>query len=443
MRIALIFIVVLLLLVAWLPYSLRHEDSVSSAVQTYLSLSLRLVGFLLALLTVFLSRSVSDEISNKQIQMLMAKPLPRWQFVCGKFFGIVLINMSLLAVSGVGIYAGAKIMAKMNPRDELDAGRLNEEILTARHGIDVKMPDFTATASDFFQERFDSGGYANVIDVAPELEKERIAKEIATQWRTVLPMQMRSLEFENVRCERSPEKFLQIKYKPTVWRYPPDEILRCYWIVGNPDKGTPVYYIDRRDIIGRFHSFSVPTDAVAPDLTLTAQFVNQNPFEGEPQFGNTVTFEPDEPTQVLFTVGTFGGNLFRLLMLVACRLIVLTAFSIFMTCLFSFPVACLISFTFLAMAAMTGYLEDSILYFDREGADGVFRTIVAYIYRVAFMIVPRFSKYDGTDLFVDGRNVTLRWVLQGISVLVVVYSTIIMSAACIMFQRREVSESSV
>ncbi len=443
MKIALISILFLFVLVVGLPYSLRQEDSVSSAVQTYLSLSLRLIGFLLALLTVFLSRSVSDEIANKQILMLMAKPLPRWQFVVGKFLGIVLINTSLLCVSGIGLYTGAKLLARMTPRDEFDAFRIKEEVLTARHAIEVSTPDFTATANDFFQRRLDSGGYSNVIDLIEVNEKQRIAKEIATQWRTILPMQIRTLEFDNVRCERSPDQTIQMKYKPTVWRYPPDEILRCLWVVGNPDKGTPVYYIERRDIIGRFHTFSVPADAVAPDHTLTAQFVNQNPYKGEPQYRNTVSFLPDEPTQALFTVGTFGGNLFRLLMLVACRLVVLTAFAVFMTCLFSFPVACLISFTFLATATMAGYLEDSVLYFDQEGADGIFRMVVGNVYRVAFLIIPRFSRYDGTDLFVDGRNVTLRWVLQGIGVLVVIYSSFIMTAACVMFQRREVSETSV
>lgn len=443
MRIAVIFVAVLLILVVGLPYSLRHEDSVSSAVQTYLSLALRLVGFLLALLTVFLSRSVSDEIANRQILMLMAKPLPRWQFVLGKFCGIVLINMSLLAVSGVGIYAGASLLAKMTPRDELDASRLQEEVLTARHSIELRPPDFTARATEVYQERVDGGGYANVVDHDPEVEKERMSREIETRWRTVLPMQVRTFEFENVRCERSPDKTLQIKYKPTVYRYPPDEILRCLWVAGNPDKNTPVYYIDRRDMITRYHTFSVPTDAVAADHSLRIEFVNQNPYKGEPQYANTVTFLPDEPMQVLFTVGTFGGNLFRLLSLVACRLIVLTAFAIFMTCLFSYPVACLISFTFLAMATMAGYLEDAVFYFDQEGAAGVFRTVTAYVYRVAFLVVPRFSHYDGTDVLVDGRNVTLRWVLQGVGVLVMLYTTAIMAFACIMFQRREVSEASV
>ena len=443
MRIALIFIAILLILVVGLPYSLRHEDSVSSAVQTYLSLSLRLISFMLALLTVFLSKSVSDEITNRQILMLMAKPLPRWQFVVGKFSGIVLINLSLLLVSGVGVFTGAKLLARMTPRDEHDAQRVTEEILTARHAIELRPPDFTAAAAELYQQRLDGGGYANVLDHVPEQEKDRFTKELATQWRTVLPFQARTFEFESVRCERSRDTTLQIKYKPTVFRYPPDEILRCLWIVGNPDKNTPVYYIDRRDMITRFHTFSVPTDAVAADHTLLVQFVNQNPYEGEPQYANTVSFLPDEPMQVLFTVGTFGGNLFRLLSLMACRLIVLTAFAVCMTCLFSYPVACLISFTFLAMASMAGYLQDAVFYFDAEGAAGVFRTVTSIVYSVAFRIIPRFSHYDGTDLLVDGRNVTLRWVLQGIGVLVVFYAELIMAIACILFYRREVSEASV
>jgi ABC-2 family transporter protein len=443
MRIALIFIAIVVMLVVGLPFSLRNEDSVSSAVQTFLSLSLRSISFVLCLLTVFLSRSISDELSGKQILILMTKPIPRWQFVVGKWLGIITLNASLVAFAGVGIYTGGKLMSHFPPRDELDKARLVEQVLTARHVTEAKLPDFTAMAVEAFEDRLETGGYANALQLNRDEEIHRFKADLNTRWRTVAPLEARQFDFENIRCERSPDKTLQLRYMANVFRYPPDEILRALWVFGDVDKGTPLYYRERRDMISRVHSISVPTDAVAPDRTLTVRFFNRNPFPDEPQFGNIVSFPVDENVAVLFNVGTFGGNLFRVLSLLMCKLMVLAAFAVLMACIFSFPVACLISFTFLAMASASAFLGDSANFLDDEGVGGVFKMFVTAAYNVAFALIPNFAHYDGTDVFVDGRNVTLKWILNAIGSLLLLYTTGIITAACVIFQRREVSEASI
>lgn len=443
MKIALIFIAIIALLVVGLPFSLRHENAISDAVQTFLAFSLGSLGFILSVLTIFLSRSLSDELVNRQILILMAKPIPRWQFVVGKWLGIVTLNLSLLVLTGVSIYVATSLMARLEPRDEIDKERLFNEVLTARHSTACKLPDFAHLARQVYEDRWDTGVYAEVIDLVPTLEKERLAKELETQWRTVLPLDTRVFEFQNVRCERSPDTLLQIRYRAEVWAYSPDEILRVEWIVGNPDKGTPLYYLARRDVIGRFHSMSVPTDAVAPDRTLTVVLRNRNPFEGEKQQLNTMSFTESDDIQVLFAVGTFGGNLVRQLTLLLCKLMFLAAFALLTTCIFSFPVACLVSFVFLAMTSIAGFLTDAIFFLEDEGVPGLFRDVVRIVYQVIYFLIPRFSQYDGTSLLVDGRNVTLRWVLSGIVKLVLGGTTSIMLVACLLFHRREVAEVSV
>ncbi len=443
MKIALIFIAVIGLILVGLPFSLRDESSVSGAVQSFLSFSLGSLGFLLALLTIFLSRSLSDEMVNRQILILMSKPIPRWQFVAGKWVGITAINLSLLAATGVFVYGTARVMARMEPRDELDRERVTQEVLTARHATSCTPPDFRAVAEDMFRERLEQGVYAEALDLQPQQEKARIARELEASWRTISTMEARRFDFENIRCERSPNKYLQVRYLAEVWSYAPDEILRVEFLVGNPDKGTPVYRVLRRDIIGRYHTFSVPTDAVAPDRTLTVVLNNQNPFPGEPQPRNTIALKSTDDVQVLFKVGTFGGNLVRQLALLACKLIFLGAFALLTTCLFSFPVSCLLCFTFLALATMSGFLEDAIVFFDDWGTQGVFKIIVENLYDVLFFLIPNFSEYDGLPLLVDGRNVTLRWVLSGIVNLVLVGTFAVLLTACVLFHRREVAEVSV
>jgi hypothetical protein len=444
MKIALIFIAVIGLILVGLPFSLRNENSVSGAVQSFLSFSLGSLGFLLAMLTIFLSRSLSDEMVNRQILILMSKPIPRWQFVAGKWLGITAINLSLLTASGVFVYGTAKLMARMmEPRDELDRERVTQEVLTARHATSCTLPDFRVAAEEMFRERLEQGVYAEALDLQPVQEKARLAEELEARWRTIPTMEMRRFDFQNVRCERSPDKYLQVRYLAEVWSYAPDEILRVEFLVGNPDKDTPVYRVFRRDIIGRYHTFSVPTNAVAPDRTLTVVLNNRNPYPDEPQPTNTIALKSRDDVQVLFKVGTFGGNLVRQLALLACKLVFLGAFALLTTCLFSFPVSCLLCFTFLALATMSGFLEDAIIFFDEWGTEGVFKVIVEKLYDVLFFLIPNFSEYDGLPLLVDGRNVTLRWVLSGIVNLVFVGTFAVLMTACVLFHRREVAEVSV
>ena len=443
MKIALIFFAFIGLMVVGLPLSLRNENAVSDAVQSFLSLSLGSLGFILSLLTIFLSRSLSDEMANQQILILMTKPIPRWQFVVGKWLGIVTLNLAMLVGAGLSIYVATGFMARMEPRDQLDKDRLINEVLTARHATSCEVPDFSRLADRTYRDRLETGRYTDVIDLVPATETERIAKELELHWRTVPPLDARVFEFHNIRCERSPDKMLQVRYKAEVWSYSPDEILRVEWIVGNPDKGTPFYYLERRDVIGRFHSMSVRTNAVAPDRTLTVVLHNRNPFEGERQQMNTMSFTTSDDIQVLFAVGTFGGNLVRHLSLLFCKLMFLAAFALLTTCIFSFPVACLVSFTFLALSSMVGFLTNAIFFFEDEGVPGLFKDVATIVYQGLFFLIPNFSEYDGTSLLVDGRNVTLRWVLSGIARLVLGGTTSVMLIACLLFQRREVAELSV
>ncbi|MCH7525907.1 MAG: ABC transporter permease [Planctomycetes bacterium] len=443
MKIALVFIAFLLMILGGLPFFLRREDSVASAIQTFLSFSLGGTGMTLSLLTIFLSRSLSDELVNHQILLLMTKPIPRWQYLVGKWTGIVTLNFGLLLGAGISIYGAVRVMANLPPRDELDRVRVTDEILTARHATDCEIPDFTGLANRTYEQKLERGEYVDVIGLDPATEKERLRKNLEIYWRTIGPAESRVFEFKNIRCKRSSETTLQIRYKPEVYSYAPDEVLRCIWVIGNPEKGTAIYERPRRDVIGRYHTLSVPTDAVASDRTLTAQLININPFEGEPQYQNVVSFQGGDNVQVLFRVGTFGGNLVRLLALQMCKLMFLAAFALMTACVFSFPVACLVTLTFLAMASLAAFLTDAVTFFDSEGVYGLFRSVTQVLYQIVFFIIPDFSRYDGTSMLVDGRNVTLMWVLTGIRDLVVVGTTSLMLVACLLFQRREVSEVSI
>ncbi|MCH8966639.1 MAG: ABC transporter permease, partial [Planctomycetes bacterium] len=313
MKIALVFLLLLAMVVLGLPFSIQGDSSLTGAVQSFLSYSLSCTGLLLGILTIFMSRSMSDELVNRQIFLVMSKPVPRWQYVLGKWLGITLLNAAFLSFTGLAIFSMVYYIKATHPpiEDRFDAAELVNEVLVARHALQSTPRDFSGIAEQEFQRNLEEGLYENVPKFDPKQEKARIAAKHAARWRVVEPLGVRVFEFSNVLCDRSPDKTIQIRYKTNVSFYPPDEIYRAWWSFGDPLKGATVYDIRRRDIVNRFHTIRVRADAVASDHTLRVTFYNQNPFLHEPLYRSVIEFRRSDGPELLFVVGSFGWNLVR------------------------------------------------------------------------------------------------------------------------------------
>lgn len=451
MKIAVVFLVLLALVVLGLPFSITGDASVTGAVQSFMSYGLTATGVLLGMLTVFMSRSLSDELVNRQLFLVLTKPVPRWQFILGKWLGMSMLNATFLSFAGASVYGMVHyIKANHPPIDErYDLVELNREVLVARHALTAVPPDVDRLAEIEFERNREEGLYDNVPDFSPDVERHRLASKYDARWRVVGPQDSRVFNFENVLCDRSADSRLQIRYKTQVGRYPPDEIFRALWRVGDPMKGTAVYDIPIRQFVDRYHTIRVPADAVAKDLSLKVQFFNYNPYEGEPQFPNIMEFRASDPVEVLFIVGSFEGNLFRLLILMMCKLSFLAAVALLAATAFSFPVACLASFTVYVLAGARAFLTEA-LDFASDDYAGLFSSpkeffleIMIFGYDALRWVIPDFAGYDGVETLVNGRNVGLVWVLQGVVDLVLIRTLLVLGLAMLLFHRREVAEISV
>lgn len=450
MKIALVFLVLLAMLVVGLPFSIEEESPVTDAVQAFLSYSLSGTGALLGILTIFLSRSLADELVNRQILMVMAKPVPRWQYVLGKWLGMCLLNGMFLLFSAVvilGLVYG--IRAFHPPLEELDAAKLENEVLVSRATSASQLPNFRRVAEAEFERRREQGSYDDVLDFNKERELARLTDKAHGRWRTVGPLETREFEFQNVLCARSADNRIQLRYKAEVFNYPLDEIFRSIWRFGDPAQGTPLYEFWPRHVVGRYHTIDVPADAVAPDHTLRAVIYNRNPNEQEPQFRNVLDIRPEDGVEVRFVVGSFVGNFTRVIILMLCKLMFLAAVALLATTLFSFPVACLASFTVYVLAGTRGFILESLDFASADQATWFsslkefFVHLIAWIYTFVGAVLPDFASYNGIENLVDGRNVSLIWVLQGVVLVALLRTGVLLGAAMLFFQRREVSEVSV
>jgi hypothetical protein len=109
MKIAIIFIALLMISLPVLCLAARGDGTVKGQVQMYLGYSIGLTSFYLALLTIFFStRTLSAEIASHQIFGLVSKPIPRWQILAGKWLGVTALNVVLLVFAVSVAYAGTR-----------------------------------------------------------------------------------------------------------------------------------------------------------------------------------------------------------------------------------------------------------------------------------------------------------------------------------------------
>ncbi len=451
MKIALVFLALLGLVVLGLPFAIIGDSSLTGAVQSFMSFGFTATAILLSVLTIFLSRSLSDELVNHQIFLVMTKPVARWQYVLGKWLGITIINFIFLSSSGLIIYGMVYyIIATHPPIDtRFDEAELTNEVLVARHATKYLLPDFRSSAKIEFDRNLEDGMYDDRPNFDREKEIDQLARKHEARWRIVPPDNTRMFEFKNLLVDRSKGHFIQLRYRTNVTRYAPDEIFRATWRFGDPYRGATVRDIPVRHRVDRWHTIRVPSDVVAPDNTLTVTFINQNPYEGEPQFGNFFEFRKSQDVSVLFVVGSFEGNMVRLLALMFCKLMFLGAVGILMTTVFSFPVACLGSFTIYILAAGLGFIMEGLDQLSDDFA-GLFDSVgeflaqsAIYLLTLAKYILPDFSRFDAVETFVNGHNVGLVWVLQAVTEVALFKTGVVLGLAILLFHRREVAEISV
>ena len=101
------------------------DGTIKGRVQMFISSSMGFAGFLLAILTILFScRSLSTEISSRQIYGIVSKPVPRWQIIAGKWCGVMLVNTALLFLAAVMTYAGTHLTVerfKTHLKSDLEA----------------------------------------------------------------------------------------------------------------------------------------------------------------------------------------------------------------------------------------------------------------------------------------------------------------------------------
>jgi len=99
MKVALVLVGFMVVLLVVMPYVLKSDQTHEGQAKIFITYSMYLISFVLSVLTLLLSTAALwMEVKGRQILMLDTKPISRGTLLLGKWAGVMLINVVLVAV---------------------------------------------------------------------------------------------------------------------------------------------------------------------------------------------------------------------------------------------------------------------------------------------------------------------------------------------------------
>ena len=131
-----VFILVLGAVLVAMPHNLQGDGTLAGRIRAYLAYSTTVTATMLSILTIFLAVDVvSADVRGKTVFSVVTKPVARWQYVLGRWLGVVMLDALLLAIAAVDIYVVARSLRGEPARDPMDGLAVESEIFTARRRI--------------------------------------------------------------------------------------------------------------------------------------------------------------------------------------------------------------------------------------------------------------------------------------------------------------------
>ncbi len=437
MKVAAVFLLLLLVLLPVLGFTATGDGTFRGRLQTFVSYGLSLTGLLLSLLTIIVSvYTITSDIEQRQIYTVVTKPIRRYQLILGKVLGVIVLDTALLALFAGILYGLTSLMPRLTHPSAQELQDAQNEFYTARASLVPPRIDVSKEVDELYKKLKADG---SLDAIYPNFPEQEIRKELTNRKR----MERRAVgigqgivwEFANVR-PADPNQSLFIRFKYDVSVTPPDEQVYGDWRVGDlrglrtgTPVDTPVFRIPRKDVIQKFHEIEVPAAAVARDGYLAVGFLN-------PPLNQTVViFPPEDGLEVLYKADTFTANFIRGLLLILCRLVFLACLGALAASFLSFPVAILFCLVIFFTGTVSGFVIESFSYMSKNISQ-----IYAYTVQGLVQLLPQFDKYNPTKFLVPGRLMTWSFLGQAALIAVAIKATVLLVLALIIFSFRELAK---
>ncbi len=431
MKVAAVFLLLLLILLPTMGFSTTGDGTLKGRLQTFVSYGLSLTGILLSLLTIIISiYTVTSDIEQRQIYTVITKPIRRFEFLLGKLLGVILLDVVLLGSFAMIIYSITIYTPKFAKTTEFEKLQANNEFFTARAALTVPPLDVSKEVEETYQK----------LKTSNELPEDVPYEEIITRLTNQKQLAKRAAnvgevlvwDFKNV---QSLDKNMFIKFKYDVAVNPPDMQVYGRWIAGDynsikygTESDTPIYDRVHKNSVRDFHEIIIPARYIPEHGHLAVAFQNA-------PLNNTVIFFPPDGIEVLYKADTFTANFIRVTVLIFFRLIFLACLGILASTFLSFPVAILLCLVLFSTACVSNFVIESFSFLSENVG-------IVYTYTIKWMVqlLPQFDKYNPTKFMVPG--LLLSWQVLGrcAAVMVGIKAFLMLILALIIFSFREIAK---
>lgn len=413
------------------PLIVKGDGTIQGYAQIALDYSLTLLAFILAAATVWAAAGVSShEIEEKQIHLLVTKPVSAFHIWMGKWIGLLVMNASLLLLAGICVSATLRWHLRPSVLTSAQRQMVSDEVLTARRVISPEGPQREQKINKRPEESMAPANHDN--DAIESLNDEAVPT-IAQEDNTIQPGASRVWRFGpgdrlsdslpvSLRFQMSSPRQLELKPVAVEWH--------IYSSAGSVRRtlSADVY-------AGQPNSFTFRYPG--GHGTIVAEFVN---VQTNPPA--TVHFKRNGGVLLMIPQGSFEINLAKAMIMLFCRLAILCALGLTMGSFFSMPVAVFVSFAAIAGFSLSGMSITSgttqgaghIHSAHEQNTPGTSHTVE---FRSVDALFAPIRRYDPIESLQRSELIPWSLVAEAFAVEVLLYSGVFCLAGVIVLRRRE------
>lgn len=347
-------LVLMLAVVVGLPFTIQGDGTVTGHAVILLRYTLGLSLILLTVAATWLAcAGVASDLSERRLDLVVVKPLHRWELWCGKWLGLVSVLALLVAASGGATWGVLRWTLRPGAIPPADRAIVERDVYRTR---EVIAPDFSAFDADA-RRRLDAARRAGT--VPPGLPDARAYSMIRTRmamnaltvgpgdrqsWTFRLPAGRAGLGDWGMRYRFASSLRGDTRSIPGAWTIRPEGATGSW----SQAAGAPPELVNM---------LAVPASAVSAGAGGAVSVQYRNAAEAG---GPSIIFYQDGGLELLVPRDGLGANFVRALLMVLFGLAFVAALGLAAGSLFSLPVAVFVSACALVVLAFGGYIESVV-----------------------------------------------------------------------------------
>ena len=415
---------VLLLCVALIPTTITNSTA-ADFLKSSIFYSLWIVSAVLGLSSIWLGCFIMTcDIDSYQLHMVVSKPVSRITVWLGKWTGVCLVNLLLLAAASTAVYF---IILYRFDNLEFPPGekeRMRAEVLVGRRAFRADRPDYSEAINELVRQkikRLTSQGRTVDTQMQEKLIKDSQLEVVSRDSEAKVGV-VKSWRFSNIPGNTGKSLFL--RYRPYINKVASEDQRPAHllWSVGIPrerkaaaqagplaQQNAKTYDLylypldDKPDQVmtGVFHEKELKPEwkVVSSDGYVFMTVVNLD------RLGGTMFFQPADGPKLLVPATGFAGNYARAVLVIGMELMLLAALSCAFAGCLSMPVAIFMVLSYLLFGAFSVYmvnLEYLAGFADRFGQ---------FVGKVLLWVVIPLQRFDVSSVVSDG--VLVEWAFIG------------------------------